>query len=67
MPATLAALQTACQTRLWGEQGQLKKVHELLTVVYGGFTADIDTADLKTARALPDTLPARREEAAGKA
>jgi class 3 adenylate cyclase/predicted ATPase len=42
--------------RLWGEQGRRTEAHELLAPVYGWFTEGFDTADLKDAKALLDTL-----------
>jgi len=42
--------------RLWADQGQQQKAHDLLAPVYGWFTEGFDTADLKDARALLDEL-----------
>lgn len=42
--------------RLWAEQGERHKAHDLLAPVYGWFSEGFDTADLKTARALLDEL-----------
>ncbi len=42
--------------RLWGEQGRRTEARELLAPVYGWFTEGFDTADLKNAKALLDTL-----------
>jgi len=42
--------------RLWGEQGRRAEAHELLAPVYSWFTEGFDTADLKDAKALLDTL-----------
>jgi predicted ATPase/DNA-binding winged helix-turn-helix (wHTH) protein len=42
--------------RLWREQGRSAKALELLEPVYERFTEGFGTADLKTARALLDTL-----------
>ncbi len=42
--------------RLWGEQGRRTEARELLAPVYGWFTEGFDTADLKNAKALFDTL-----------
>jgi predicted ATPase len=41
---------------LWGEQGRRAEALELLAPVYGWFTEGFDTADLKAAKALLDTL-----------
>jgi predicted ATPase len=38
--------------RLWGEQGERQKAHDLLHPVYDWFTEGFDTADLKDAKAL---------------
>jgi predicted ATPase len=42
--------------RLWADQGERRKGHDLLTPVYGWFSEGFDTADLKDARALLDQL-----------
>ena len=42
--------------RLWAEQGERQKAHDLLAPVYGWFTEGFDTADLKDAKALLDEL-----------
>src|SRR5262249_48320335 len=42
--------------QLWGEQGRRTQARELLAPVYGWFTEGFDTADLKNAKALLDTL-----------
>jgi predicted ATPase len=42
--------------RLWAEQGERQKAYDLLAPVYGWFTEGFDTADLKEAKALLDTL-----------
>jgi len=42
--------------RLWGEQGRRAEAHELLAPIYGWFTEGFDTADLKDAKALLDSL-----------
>jgi predicted ATPase len=42
--------------RLWAEQGERQKAHDLLAPVYGWFTEGFDTADLKDAKALLDAL-----------
>ncbi|HEX6111406.1 MAG TPA: hypothetical protein VFZ10_03800, partial [Geminicoccaceae bacterium] len=44
------------QARLWHDQGERQKAHDLLAPVYGWFTEGFDTADLKDARALLDEL-----------
>jgi class 3 adenylate cyclase/predicted ATPase len=42
--------------RLWAEQGERQKAHDLLAPVYDWFTEGFDTADLKEAKALLDEL-----------
>jgi predicted ATPase len=42
--------------RLWREQGRRAEARELLAPLYGWFTEGFDTADLKDAKALLDTL-----------
>jgi predicted ATPase len=42
--------------RLWAEQGERQRAHDLLSPVYGWFTEGFDTADLKDAKALLDEL-----------
>jgi predicted ATPase len=42
--------------RLWAEQGRRNEARELLAPVYGWFTEGFDTADLRDAKALLDTL-----------
>jgi predicted ATPase len=42
--------------RLWQQQDQRAEAHALLAPVYGWFTEGFDTADLKEAKALLDTL-----------
>src|SRR5262249_33679548 len=42
--------------RLWQQQGQRAKAHELLAPIYGWFTEGFDTADLQEARALLEEL-----------
>jgi predicted ATPase len=42
--------------RLWQQQGKRQEAHHLLAPVYGWFTEGFDTADLKDAKALLDTL-----------
>ena len=43
-------------SRLWQQQGKRAEAHELLAPVYGWFTEGFDTADLREAKALLDTL-----------
>ena len=42
--------------RLWQQQGKTTEAHDLLAPVYEWFTEGFDTADLKDAKALLDTL-----------
>ena len=42
--------------RLWAEQGERRKAHDLLTPIYGWFTEGFETPDLKEARALLEEL-----------
>jgi predicted ATPase len=42
--------------RLWREQGRRGEARDLLAPRYGWFTEGFDTADLKDAKALLDTL-----------
>jgi predicted ATPase len=42
--------------RLWQEQGKRAEARELLAPIYDWFTEGFDTADLKEAKALLDTL-----------
>jgi predicted ATPase len=42
--------------RLWQQQGKHQEAHDLLAPVYGWFTEGFDTADLKDAKALLETL-----------
>lgn len=42
--------------RLWQQQGKKKEAHKLLAEIYGWFTEGFDTADLKEAKALLDSL-----------
>ena len=44
--------------KLWLDQGQQDKAHDLLAPVYGWFTEGFDTLDLKDAKALLDDLHA---------
>ena len=50
-------LRAACDlARLWAEQGERSRGHDLLRPVYGWFTEGFDAADLKDAKALLDDL-----------
>jgi tetratricopeptide (TPR) repeat protein len=42
--------------RLWAQQGERQKAHDLLAPVYGWFTEGFDTPDIKDARALLEEL-----------
>jgi predicted ATPase len=42
--------------RLWHQQGKHQEAYDLLAPVYGWFTEGFDTADLKDAKALLDSL-----------
>jgi predicted ATPase len=42
--------------RLWRDQSERRKAHDLLAPIYGWFTEGFDTADLKDAKALLDEL-----------
>jgi predicted ATPase len=42
--------------RLWSEQGEPRRAHDLLEPIHGWFTGDFDTADLRDAKALLDAL-----------
>ena len=42
--------------RLWRDQDKRTQAQELLAPLYGWFTEDFDTADLKDAKALLDQL-----------
>ena len=42
--------------RLWGEKGRRAEAHDLLAPIYGWFTEDFNTADLKEAKGLLDEL-----------
>src|SRR5262249_2487342 len=48
--------------RLWQQQGKTKEAHKLLSEIYSWFTEGFDTADLKEAKALLDTLEDREVE-----
>jgi predicted ATPase len=43
-------------SRLWQQQGKRTEAYELLVPIYGWFTESFDTADLREARALLETL-----------
>jgi TOMM system kinase/cyclase fusion protein len=47
---------TTSLSRLWQQQGKHQEAHDLLAPVYNWFTEGFDTADLKDAKALLDTL-----------
>jgi predicted ATPase len=50
-------LRASCDlARLWAGQGRRSEARDLLAPVYGWFTEGLDTADLKEAKALLDTL-----------
>ena len=42
--------------RLWQQQGKRQEAYDLLAPVYGWFTEGFDTADLKDAKTLLETL-----------
>jgi predicted ATPase len=42
--------------RLWADQGERARAHDLLAPIYGWFTEGFETADLKDAKALLDEL-----------
>jgi predicted ATPase len=42
--------------RLWRDQGKREEARELLAPVYGWFTEEFDTLDLREAKALLDEL-----------
>jgi len=42
--------------RLWRDQAKRNDARELLAPIYGWFTEDFDTRDLKEAKALLDEL-----------
>ena len=49
--------RAACDlARLWAEQNERQKAHDLLGPVYGWFTEGFEVPDLKDARALLDAL-----------
>jgi predicted ATPase len=43
-------------SRLWQQQGKCAEAYDLLTPIYGWFTEGFDTADLKEAKTLLETL-----------
>lgn len=43
-------------SRLWQQQGQKAKAHQLLAPIYNWFTEGFDTPDLQEARALLEAL-----------
>ncbi len=47
---------TASLARLLAQQGRRAEARAMLSVIYGWFTEDFDTADLKDAKALLDEL-----------
>jgi predicted ATPase len=50
-------LRAACDlARLWAEQGERSRAHDLLAPVYNWFTEGFETADLKHAKVLLDEL-----------
>lgn len=54
------ALQLRAATSLsslWRAQGKLQEAHALLAPIYGRFVEGFDTADLKAAKAVLDSLP----------
>jgi predicted ATPase len=54
-------LRTAMSlSRLWQQQGKRVEAYESLAEIYGWFTEGFDTADLRDAKALLDTLSASR-------
>jgi predicted ATPase len=42
--------------RLWADEGDRQKAHDLLGPLYGWFSEGFDTADLKRAKALLDEI-----------
>jgi class 3 adenylate cyclase/predicted ATPase len=56
-------LRTATSlARLWHQQGKRQEAYDLLAPVYNWFTEGFDTADLKDAKALLDTLGEQRHD-----
>jgi predicted ATPase len=45
-------LHSSILVRLWRDQGKVREARELLAPVYGWFTEEFDTRDLKEAKAL---------------
>ncbi len=57
--ARMWELRASCDlARLWADQGERQRAHELLAPVYGWFTEGFDTPDLKAAKVLLDELRA---------
>jgi predicted ATPase len=46
-------------TKLWHQDGKTAEADELLSAVYDRFTEGFETSDLRTARALMETLQGR--------
>jgi hypothetical protein len=44
--------------RLWRDQRKRQQAHDLLAPIYGWFTEDFDTLDLKGAKSLREQLKA---------
>jgi predicted ATPase len=53
-PLELCATTSLC--RLWQAQCKTDEAYALLSAIYGWFTEGFDTADLREAKALLDTL-----------
>ena len=47
---------TVSLARLWQKQGKKEEARQMLAEIYGWFTEGFDTADLKDAKALLETL-----------
>src|SRR5262249_46229047 len=47
---------TVSLVRLWQQQGKKAEARQMLAEIYGWFTEGFDTADLREAKALLDTL-----------
>lgn len=47
---------TTSLVRLWQSQGKQQEAHQMLSEIYGWFTEEFDTADLKEAKALLEEL-----------
>jgi adenylate cyclase len=50
---------TASLSRLWADQGHVKKAQALLSGIYAWFTEGFDTADLMEAKSLLEDLETR--------